>query len=381
MSLDGFDIAVIGGGIIGLSIARALAEKHARVAIVDASGETPPATNAAAGMLAPSFENGAGNPEALYQLSIRSLKTWPSFAAALEEETGLDIDYRADGILGVAFTEAQAAVLADSCAVLQQRGAAVALMTGEDARMMEPFLSERVSAAFYAEDDAQVDARKALVALRASVQKKAGHLLAARLVSAQVKNGRYALTLSDGRAIEALKLVIASGAAATAGVIEDLPPPPVYPVKGEALAVRSPEAAFRRVIRGPGAYLCPKAEGRVIIGATEIPNCDDKEIDDAAIIALREKAHALVPVAQSWPETERWSGLRPATPDKAPILGRDLRGPDGVYLALGSYRNGVLLAPASAEAVAGEVLGETPVIDLKPFRPDRFGNKQAPHHG
>ncbi|VAW06057.1 hypothetical protein MNBD_ALPHA05-1216 [hydrothermal vent metagenome] len=176
--------------------------------------------------------------------------------------------------------------------------------------------------------------------------------------------------------------MLASGAAATK-LIAGLPPPPITPVKGEALAVDRSENTFRHVIRCPAQpalpYLCPKAHGRVIIGATEIAGRRDADVDDAAIRKLRAGAADVVPAVRDWPEIERWSGLRPATPDGAPILGRDRRGPDGVFLALGHYRNGILLAPACAAALAREILagenwgeGASPLTNLQPFRPERF---------
>jgi len=376
VSARNFDIAIIGGGIIGLAVARALAGEKARVVVIDAGNETPPATDAAAGMLAPSFEAGAGEPDALYGLSVRSLAAWPDFAAALEDETGMEVDFRNDGILGVAFDERQAAALKESCDVLRARGAAVSFLDGTAARSLEPLLSDKIVAALYAQDDAQVDPRKVLTALRATVRKNVGPVLAARAVNAGLANGRHVLTLSTGEHLEAETLVLASGAA-SAQLVGGLPPPPVTPVKGEALAVQMGGREPRRVIRGPGAYLCPKADARMVIGATEAAGRDDYEVDGHAIRELKARADKVIPAAEPWPEVERWAGLRPATPDGAPILGRDRRGPEGVFLALGHHRNGILLAPSTGELLALEVTGQPPLTVLQPFRPERFKNAPA----
>ncbi len=382
MNATNFDIAIIGGGVIGLSVARALSGQKRRVVVIDAGHETPPATDAAAGMLAASFESAAEESmaDALYALGAQSLAAWPAFAAMLEDETGLSLDYRDDGIVAVAFDEGQAAALKDSGEQLCARGGAAWFLDGGEARRLEPALSDRVVAALYAPGDAQVDPRKLLIALRAAFRKTAGRFFGERVVQVEGDKAGHRLMLSNGERLVAKTVVLASGAAATQ-LIAGLPPPPITPVKGEALAVDRSENTFRHVIRCPAQpalpYLCPKADGRVIIGATEIAGRRDAGVDDASVRKLRAGAAEVVPAVRDWPEIERWSGLRPATPDGAPILGRDRRGPDGVFLALGHYRNGILLAPACAEALAREILGESapspsPLIHLQPFHPERF---------
>ena len=149
----------------------------------------------------------------------------------------------------------------------------------------------------------------------------------------------------------------------------------IYPVKGEAASFAAPDETITRVLRAPGAYICPKAGGRIVLGATEIENRTDLEVAPAAIEELWRGAKEAVPTAANWLETERWAGLRPATPDGAPILGRGADGPENVHFALGHHRNGVLLAPVSAKAMAAALTGAAPVIDLQPFGPDRFNNQ------
>ena len=169
MNDKGYDIAIIGGGVIGLTLARALLKEKARVVVYDAGAEIPPATPAAAGMLAPSFEHDAVS-EALYEFGAESLRLWPAFAEELEEETGIDIDFRQDGVMGVALNEADALSLAEQLAVLSARGGDAKLLGGEDARRLEPALSREVGAALYAESDAQVDPRRLTAALRTSIE-------------------------------------------------------------------------------------------------------------------------------------------------------------------------------------------------------------------
>ncbi len=147
VSATNFDIAIIGGGVIGLSVARALSGQKLSVAVIDAGHETPPATDAAAGMLAASFETAgdADMADALYALGAQSLAAWPAFAAMLEDETGLALDYRDDGILAVAFEEGQAAALKHSGEQLRARGGDASFLDGDAARQLEPALSDRAS--------------------------------------------------------------------------------------------------------------------------------------------------------------------------------------------------------------------------------------------
>jgi len=361
-------MAIIGGGVIGLSIAHALRREKMRITVIDAGGEIPAATNAAAGMLAPSFESRAGSA-ALYEFGVKSLAMWPAFAAALEDETGQSVDFRADGVLGVAFDEAQTAALRIECADLQARGADVEMLSGEEARALEPALSGAIVSALHAPGDAQADPRRLLAALHASFEKAAGIFTAGRVVAIEAKAARVSLRLADGARIDTEKAIIANGAAA--GLLNGIAPS-VFPVKGEALALAMPEGAFRKVIRAPGAYLCPKAGGRLVIGATEYEGRADYDVDAAAVAAMVANGARAVPAVADYAELERWAGLRPATPDGAPILGRDADGPENLYLALGHYRNGILLAPASAEALCDLIMSRKSVTDLKPFRPERF---------
>ncbi|GJL91476.1 FAD-dependent oxidoreductase [Hyphococcus sp.] len=374
MSANGFDIAIIGGGVIGLTLARALCGEDARVAVIDAGAAIPAATHAAAGMLAPSFEH-AGDlakdesplSAALYHLGARGLALWPDYAAALEEETGVFVDYRGTGALGLAYDESESRALEIQAARVRDLGGAAKVISGDEARALEPALSQEVMAALHAPQDAQVDPRRLVTALRASLDRRMAPHLAARVTGLEKNGAAHVLILANGKRIEAANLVLASGA--ISGLV---PRGMVHPVKGEAVAVALEDGVLTRIIRAPGAYLCPKAEGRLVIGATEAEGRDDLVVDPDAIAGLKAGAARAAPVIEAAPELERWAGLRPGTPDGAPILGRD---GEGRFLALGHYRNGVLHAPAAAQAMAALIVERKPDFDLAPFSQRRFESR------
>lgn len=369
MTQSDHDIAVVGGGVIGLTIAWALARRGRRVAIIDAGAERPAATHAAAGMLAPSFEREAGAMNsALYDFSRRSLKRWASFAVDLQAASGAAIDYRADGALGVAFTDPDAQSLREQYARLAAAGAPVQWLDGAAARSVEPALAGDVCAGMMAEDNGQVDPRRVVAALKTVLSRMPGvDFLAAQASSVSAAAGGARISLRNGAAIDAERVVIASGAGGLAGVPAT---GRLIPVKGEALAVGAPAKLLHHVVRAPGAYLCPKADGRIVIGASEL-RADDLGVDPDRIAELRAGADRAAPALAGLAEVERWAGLRPGTPDGAPIIGPAAETGGAVILALGHYRNGVLLAPATADHVAALLDGAAD-DRWRAFGPERF---------
>jgi glycine oxidase len=354
------DVAVVGGGVIGLSIAWRCAQRGMRVTVHDAgSGASPvaaasrmaAASRVAAGMLAPVSEAYFGEAD-LTALLVASAGQWPAFAADLASYG--DVGYRTDGTLVVALTADDWAEASRLATYQESLGLPVSRLGAGELREREPVLHPRVRGGALV-DDRQADPRRLLGALRAAVD-AAG----VRVVPGQVS------VLSD---VDATTVVVAAGcgSAALAGL-------PVRPVKGQLLRLRAPdgEPGFRHVIRGWAdgrkVYLVPRTDGEVVVGASEEERTDAVPTAGAALELLR-AACDLVPEVSEYELAEVCVGHRPGTPDNAPILGELAA---GVVVATGHYRHGILLAPATADAIT-ELLatGKTPDL-IAPFTPSRF---------
>jgi glycine oxidase len=335
------DILIVGGGVIGLVTAHTLARDGMRVAVIDDA--RPTATAAAAGMLAPSFERALHAGAALEAFARISLARWRAIAPEIESVSGIGVDFQTTGILSVAFDGEKGAFPEDL-----QGGS---MLCRADALALEPALSGDVQCAWFAEGDGQVDPRALLRALPAAIAHQGGRLVRGQRVAA-IETERSAVVgvrLASGARLAAGAVVLAGGA--TFDGLTPLPPGAVFPVKGEALALARGPGAPSRVIRTRSAYLCPKADGRVIVGATEVPRDRSLTTDPAHIDALKRGAARAAPALTGAAEVERWAGLRPATADALPIIGPGPDGPEGLLYALGHYRNGVLLAPATADVI------------------------------
>ena len=371
------DAVVVGGGVAGLGVAWRLAERGRRVLVLEAERVGRGASWAAAGMLAPSAELGFEELD-LYALGRESLRRWPAFVRDLEAASGLDVGYRDEGTLGVADDRDSLRALRRHYRFQVEHGAPVEWLSGDEAVDLEPLLSPRVPAAVYSPEDHQVDPR-ALVEALAEAARRAGAEVREGAPVARVVPSRAAPSarLGAGGSVEARVVVVAAGTGSgRLGGLE--PAPPVRGVKGEALALRLDPARgldLRRVVRGPDAYLVPKADGRLVVGASSVDGDPGLEVTAGAVRRLLDGAAGLVPGTEEMALVETWAGQRPASRDHAPLLGRSAH--PGVVYATGHYRHGVLLAPVTADEVAAEVdrlldgRAETAPV-LAPFSPLRF---------
>ena len=351
-------IAVIGGGVIGLSLAWRLAQGGADVTLFDAGARDVGGTWAAAGMLAPHLES-RELPASLVAFNQDSAGLWPAFANELEGNTGIEIGCRREGSL-----------LIDPEPQDEDQGA---LKDFEALHEMEPFLAPHHLKAVYFEKDHAVDARALLRALTWACRQVGVALHSDTSVDrVQIqKSGRFRLSV-PGRA-EFDKVVLATGAW-TKQILEqsNIPALPIAPIKGQMLCLQmDPKAPLvRHVMWGEGVYLVPRTDGRLVIGATMENVGFDPSITTEAIAGLRLRAQRLIPGLSDLPVNEMWTGFRAGSPDMAPLLGpwayRNL------FVAAGHHRNGILQAPATADALSQQILTGHHQERLIPFSPSRF---------
>lgn len=371
------DVVVVGGGLIGLVTAWRAAQRGMRTAVVDPRPGGG-AAEVAAGMLAAVTELHHGE-EALLDLALASAARYPGFAAELAEATGADIGYRACGTLAVALDADDRALLRELHALQQRCGLATHWLTGRECRRLEPMLAPGVRGGLRVDGDHQTDPRLLTSALVTACERTGVAFHRAWAQELTVVGERAAgVVLDDGSALAAGQVVLAAGC--RSGELAGLPPalvPPVRPVKGQIVRLRIPRGhepflsrTVRAVVRGGQVYLVPRVSGELVVGATSEEQGWDTTVTAGGVYQLLRDAHELVPGLTELPLTECRAGLRPGSPDNAPLLGPS--GLPGLHLATGHYRNGVLLAPVTGEILA-ECLaeGELPP-SARPFSPRRF---------
>lgn len=363
------DVVVIGGGVIGCGIARSLALRGASVAVLERGRAGAEASWAAAGMLSPQAEADAPGP--FLELLLRSRLLYPDFAAALLEETGTDIDYRTEGTLLVSLSGEDDAALDARYAWQRAAGLEVERLGAGAVRALEPALADGARGALRFPGDHQVDNRRLGAALPVAAARAGARLREHSPVRrVRVEGGAVVgVELEDGERIAAGAVVVAAGA--WAGELAGLPRPlPVVPIHGQMIALTGGSPPLRHVVDTPAVYLVPRRDGRVLCGATMERVGLHKAVTAGGVVRLLRGAIGAVPGLSAATLAESWSGLRPGTPDGLPILGED---PEVrcLHYATGHFRNGILLAPITAEAVTAAVLRLPAPVDLLPYSPNR----------
>jgi glycine oxidase len=367
------DVVVIGGGLIGCALARELARRGARTVLLERAELAGEASRAAAGMVAPQAESERPGP--LLRLALESRRLYPEWVASLEAESGLDVEYREDGILYVALGADDARVLSARAAWQRRLGLRVVRLATHDVRRLAAVVAPRVRLALHFPDDHRVNNERLSIAAGVAAR-RAGVVIRERTRASAIlaRNGRVSAVVTDRGAIATRVAVNAAGAWAgqvdlPAGVRE----PPVFPVRGQMLVLRGPPGALALPLYSRRAYLVPRVDGSVLLGSTRERAGFDKRVTMGAASALLGAATAVAPGLAELSVERLYAGLRPGTPDELPILGaaRDLR---GLFYAAGLYRSGILLAPATATALADLILDGTtglPLRGLGPGRPQR----------
>ena len=371
-------VAVIGAGVIGLAIAWRLAQRGAKVSVFDKGAAGSGASHAAAGMLAAHLE-AEPREENLVTLNRASQQMWPAFAAELEAASGMSVDMRTEGTLLLALTGDDQSRLKHVLAFQKSLGLPLEWLTATEARRREPHLTPTISGAIFSPQDHQVDNRSAAAALRTAAL-KAGVMLHENtpVERALTSDTRVTGVVAGGKTVPADIVVLAAGAWSRG--IAGLPAaslPPVRPVKGQMLALRMDAQAplLTHVVWAPGAYLVPRKDGRLLIGATVEENGFDPHLTAGGQLALLEATWRALPGIEELPIHEQWVGFRPGSRDDAPIIGESSL--PGLVYATGHYRNGILLTPITADAVASLVMEGKADLRVANFGFARFAQPVA----
>ena len=370
------DVVVAGGGVIGTAIAwRAAAAGLDTVLVDPAQGDA--ASLVAAGMLAPVSEALFGEG-ALLRINLLAVARFGSFAAELEEVTGHRVGLRREGTLAIAYDPGDYAALVRLTAFRRSAGLDAEELDSRACRKLESYLAPDVHGGVLFPGDWSVDNRRYAAALREAATAKV-RMVQDRVTEVLTRDGRArGVRLADGGVIDSAQVVVAAGC--WSGAIAGLPGQvraAVRPVKGQLLRLRHPDGmppvishTIRATVRGADVYLVPRAEGEVVVGATQEERGPDRTVTAGAVHDLLHDAMSVLPVTSELVLAETCAGLRPGTPDNGPIVGGF--GVDGVLLATGHYRNGILMSPVTADAIVACLTGQPPAAQWEPFTPERF---------
>jgi glycine oxidase len=366
----GWDSLVVGGGVIGLSLAWELAGRGKRVCLVDAGEIGQAASWAGAGILPPSPQKGAVDP--YEQLKALSHALHPQWADRLREETGIDTGYQRCGGLYLAVSPAEAATLAANSLWWSEHGIEFECWTGAQLLQEEPNLNRSFGAgpasAWYLPDECQLRNPRHLKALVAACKKRGVGLLAnTPMDELQVKNGKVTGIQANGRVLQAEQVCISTGAWARSALQRLGFETGIMPVRGQMVLYRCPRTLLARVINDGNRYLVPRADGRLLAGSVEEEVGYVVETTEDVLRQIRTWAERLVPTLAQCEVERSWAGLRPGSYDGFPYLGK-VPSIEGLFVAAGHYRSGLHLSCATAVVMADAMFGQPNNINLHPFR-------------
>ncbi|HEV7860062.1 MAG TPA: glycine oxidase ThiO [Pyrinomonadaceae bacterium] len=378
------DVVIVGGGVIGLSIARSLARRGVRrVTLIERASPGAEASSAAGGMLAAQAE--ADRADAFLELACASRDLYPSLALELKEETGVDIELERTGTLYLGFTEEDEAEMSRRYNWQASAGLTVQKLTPEEARLIEPGISQSVRSALLFPLDAQVENRRLVAALVASVEKYGVRLMTStEALNVRIERGEVRSVETSRGTVSAPFIIIAGGAWSSliggrlgAGdsrgndMSSELPALRIEPVRGQMLCFDARQRLARHVLYSPRGYLVPRMDGRLLAGSTTEHAGFDRRVTGVGVHAIMTHAIEIAPSVGELALVDYWSGLRPRAEDDLPVLGT-CASVRGLVYATGHYRNGILLAPITGEMIADVVTrGVMPPL-LRAFTPDRF---------
>jgi len=371
------DLVIAGGGVIGTAIAWRAAAAGLDVVLVDPEAGDA-ASLVAAGMLAPASEALFGEG-ALLRLNLLAVRRFGSFAAELEEAAGRQVGLRSEGTLAVAYDPGDYAALVRLTAFRRSAGLDAEELDSRACRTLEPFLAPDVHGGVLFGGDWSVDNRRYAAALRDAARSAKVRSVRDRVLEVRVSDGQVrGVRLADGGDIDAARVVVAAGYwSGAVGGLPDALRTVVRPVKGQLLRLRHPAGVptvlshtIRAIGRGTDVYLVPRADGELVVGATQEERGPDQTVTAGAVHDLLHDAMSVLPVTSELILAETCAGLRPGTTDTGPVVCRC--GPDGLLLASGHYRNGILMSPVTADAAVALLTGQAPAPEWEPFTPQRF---------
>ncbi|HVB88266.1 MAG TPA: glycine oxidase ThiO [Candidatus Dormibacteraeota bacterium] len=372
-----YDVAIIGGGIIGASIAFELAAEKLRVGVFDRQEPGREASWAAAGMLSPAPDSPRDLP--LVPFAKESLKLYPRFVQAIEELSGKSCAYACEGAMELFFSSEAETECRARLRSLNELGIAAELISTDAARRTEGAINAAARAALWLSEEGTVEPRLVMDALLTAARHRGVEIHANRGITEIVRESdRCTGVIAGGEKVSAAHVILAagcfSGDVSRAESLSQLAA--TRPVRGQMIALRPANcAALRRVVRSEHGYLVPRRDGRIVAGSTTEEAGFEKHLTAAGLRKIIDGAVELCPAIAEAQIAETWAGLRPGTPDDLPILGpADL---SGLWIATGHYRNGILLAPATAMLVSGWVMGRKPEFDVEAFSPTRFSRRET----
>lgn len=380
------DVVVIGGGIAGCSAAWFLAQEGLDVLLVERDAVAAHASGAAAGMLTPTAEGEPGSP-----LLVRGLAALAqlreSLCAELRARSGIDPEFEPSGVLRLALSEDDERTLRARSSALSESGVDVEWLDAQSAGALQPGLAAALRGASWSPREAHVRSPLLTRAYAGAAQSLGARVVAGAAVTALVLEGDRVAGVRVAGALEGVIsagcVVVCAGswsgavgswlgAGVAAGAL-----PPVEPVRGQILSLRESAPTVRTIVWGEGAYLVPKRDGSVIVGATEERAGFDARVTARGMAELTSVAPRLVPALADAAFEHGWAGLRPSSPDGLPSIGR-IDGVGQLIVAYGHYRSGVLLSPLSGQLVRDLVIGKDPGRDADVFDPARFSRAASP---
>ena len=372
---DTHEVVVIGGGVIGLAVARALARRGVRnICLVERGGLGAEASSAAGGMLLPQVE--ADGHDDFFALACRSRDLYPSLAIELRDETGIDIELDTTGTLYLALNEHDYEDIEKRHQWQTRAGLPVELLTSTAARELEPCISEATFGALRFPNDIQVENRRLITALANSINLLGVKTLTETTVEALLIEGRRVNGVQTSRGALSCQTIVVAAGTWSSFVLQSTPcpNPTITPVRGQMLCLESKPQLTKHVIFSPRGYLVPRQDGRLLAGSTSENAGFAKRVTAGGIASILRNALEISPAVANLPIIDTWAGLRPRAADGLPVLG-PCGEIDGLFYATGHYRNGILLAPLTAELISEAIVAGVTSPLLAPFSPDRFSSQ------